>query len=96
MIEAYQVNSKIRATTYQQATTNTSTRYIKERVYIKKLNKRNIKNVLVLLSELKKLESGWDQTTTRYLSKLHRRKGAEESEERLRRRRRNLFFRGRR
>lgn len=99
MIETSKVIvNKIRATTYQQ----TTTRNIKKRVpsllaYIKN-NKKINKNILVCkLSDLEKLESGWDQTTTRYFSKLHRRKRTEESEKRRReRRRKNLFFRRRR
>lgn len=96
MIETSQVivkNNKIRATTYQEATRN-----IKKRVpsslltYVKKRRNNNI--LVCKLSDREKLESGWDQTTTRYFSKLHRRKRTEKQHRRERRE--NIFFRRRR
>lgn len=100
MIETSQVivkNNKIRATTYQEATRN-----IKKRVpssllayVISNNKKRRNNNILVCkLSDREKLESGWDQTTTRYFSKLHRRKRTEKQHRRERRE--NIFFRRRR
>lgn len=94
-------NNQLRATTYQEVTK----RNIKKRVsslllaYVNSNKKRKNKNTLICkLSDLEKLESGWDQTATRYFSKLHRRKRTEKSEEKRHRRerRKNLFFRGRR
>lgn len=79
-------------------TSNIKVTYQEAKKNIRKYPLLACKSKKVLFCKLseRKLESGWDQTTTRFLSKLHRRKRTEESEKEQRRRGENLLFRRRR
>uniref|UniRef100_A0A336L284 CSON003084 protein n=1 Tax=Culicoides sonorensis TaxID=179676 RepID=A0A336L284_CULSO len=77
MLKIFMNQKSIKATTYQKEKKNIIS-YYNKKIFVSKL------------SDLKQLESGWDKTTTRFLSKLHRRKRTKKCEDR---RRKRIFFR---